>query len=173
MIEKDGPEGVSMRGVAGKLGITPMALYHHFHSREALLHFVTNREFEKLVDYMGVRRRGQSALLRIMDYYLDYAFAHPRVFDYVFSHRRFDARRFPRDFHARRSPTMNVVADTVSEAMKDGTIKGDDVWEVAMEFWAHIHGYIALHHAGRFDLSEAQFRQLCRRSLRRLINGLK
>jgi len=108
-----------------------------------------------------------------MDYYIDYSFAHPRVFNYVFSQRRFDARQFPRDFVARRSPTMNVVANTVSSAMKSGTIKKDSVWEIAMEFWAHIHGYIALHQAGRFDLSEREFRQLCRRSMKRIIYGLK
>ena len=176
IIEERGPEAVTMRGVAKVLGITPMALYHHFENREALLHFVTDREFKKLTDYMhaGRNRSGKYApLLHIMDYYIDYAFAHPRVFGYMFSQRRLDARQFPRDFVARRSPTMNVVADTVSAAMRLGIIRRGNVWEIALELWAHIHGYIALQQAGRFELSERQFRQLCRRSLERLIYGLK
>jgi len=38
--------------------------------------------------------------------------------------------------------------------------------------WALVHGYVALYRAGRFALSEKQFRELCRRAVERLINGL-
>ena len=177
LLEREGPAAVSMRRIAKAVGITPMAIYHHFPNREALLHTITDREFEKLAAFMDARqtgvRSGAERLLRVMDYYIDYAFKHPKVFDYVFSQYRTDARRFPRDFRARRSPTMNRVADTVADAMARREIRKDDVWEVAMELWAHIHGYVALFRAGRFDLSEKQFRLLCRRSLKRLLHGLK
>jgi AcrR family transcriptional regulator len=177
LLETEGPAAVSMRRIARDVGITPMAIYHHFPNREVLLKTVTDREFEKLAEFMDARqndaRTGGERLLRVMDYYIDYAFKHPKVFDYVFSQYRTDARRFPRDFRARRSPTMNRVADTVANAMARGEIRKDDVWEVAMELWAHIHGYVALFRAGRFALSEKQFRLLCRRSLKRLLHGLK
>jgi hypothetical protein len=39
--------------------------------------------------------------------------------------------------------------------------------------WAHTHGYVSLYRGGRFDLPEKEFRALVRRSLRRLIHGLK
>jgi AcrR family transcriptional regulator len=49
ILEKEGPEAVSMRRVAEAVGITPMAIYHHFPSREALLNTITDREFAKLL----------------------------------------------------------------------------------------------------------------------------
>jgi AcrR family transcriptional regulator len=178
VLEKEGPAAVTMRRIAKAVRVTPMAIYHHFPNREALLKTVTGREFEKLAAFMDARQAGgrnseRGRLLRVMDYYIDYAFKHPKVFDYVFSQYRTDARRFPRDFRALRSPTMNRVADTVAAAMARKEIRKDDVWEVAMELWAHVHGYVALFRAGRFALSEKQFRLLCQRSLKRLINGLK
>lgn len=176
LLEKGGPQAVTMRRVAQAAGITPMAIYHHFPNRAALLKTVTDAEFEKLRDFVEARsasRSFESKIVHIMDGYLDYAFARPRVFDYVFSRPRSDARRFPEDFHARRSPTMNPIADAVTEAMQKGKLKKDDVWEVALELWAHAHGYIALYRGGRFSLSESQFRQLVQRSLRRLLHGLK
>jgi AcrR family transcriptional regulator len=176
ILEKEGPNAVSMRRIAKAVGITPMAIYHHFPNREQLLRKITDREFEKLAEYMDTRRSEtattESRLLGIMDYYIDYAFKRPRIFDYVFSEHRKDARRFPDDFHARRSPTMNRVADTVADTMSAGEIRQDDLWEVAMELWALVHGYVALYRAGRFALSEKQFRELCRRAVERLINGL-
>ena len=80
---------------------------------------------------------------------------------------------FPEDFRARRSPTLNPVADLLQKAMEAGYLKQDDVWEVAMELWAHTHGYVALYRGGRFDLPEKEFRALVRRSIRRMIHGLK
>ena len=165
-----------MRKVALAVGITPMAIYHHFPNRSALLQTITDREFATLAQKFDTRmERGTPAtrLLRLMDYYIDYAMEHPRVFDYVFSQYRTGARRYPEDFQARRSPTLNRVADTVEAAMRKGQLRKDDVWEVALELWAHAHGYITLYRAGRFSFPEEQFRRLCRRSFRRLLDGLE
>ena len=115
----------------------------------------------------------QARLIGIMDGYLDYALARPRVFDYVFSRPRPGARRFPRDFRARRSPTLNPVADIIAGMMEKGFLKRDDIWEIAFAIWAHAHGYVMHYRAGRIALSENEFRELIHRSLRRFVHGLK
>jgi AcrR family transcriptional regulator len=176
LFEADGETGVSMRRVANAVGITPMAIYHHFADRRSLLNFVVDREFAKyLQSFQALPQRGsyESRLLTCMDAYIDYAFTHPRIFDYVFAEPRPGARRYPEDFRARRSPTLNPVADLLQKAMEAGYLKQDDVWELAMEMWAHTHGYVSLYRGGRFDLPEKEFRALVRRSLRRLLHGLK
>jgi len=164
-----------MRRVAKEVGITAMAIYHHFPSREALLDAVVESEFEQLVGFFGRsngKRSFEAAIIHVMDGYIDYALAHPCIFDYVFSSPRPGARRFPDDFRARRSPTLNLVYDIVSSWMKLGKLKRDDAWEISMELWAHAHGYLALWRGGRFHLSEEEFRKLVHRSLRRLLYGL-
>jgi AcrR family transcriptional regulator len=176
LLETGGEDGVSMRRVATAVGITPMAIYHHFADRKALLNFVVDREFTKYSESLqATPRRGtyESQILTCMDAYIDYAFAHPRIFDYVFAEPRPGARRFPEDFRARRSPTLNPVADLLQKAMEAGYLKQDDVWELAMELWAHTHGYVSLYRGGRFALPEKEFRALVRRSIRRMIHGLK
>ena len=176
ILEAEGAEAVSMRRVASAVDITPMAIYHHFPNREALLNYITEREFSKLLEYIQARAlRGDSEarLIGILEGYIDYALAHPRVFDYVFSRPRHGARRFPKDFRARRSPTLNPVADVIAGAMKKGHLKRDDIWEVAFALWAHVHGYVMLYRAGRIGLSENEFRELIHRSLRRFVHGLK
>jgi AcrR family transcriptional regulator len=176
ILEEEGESGVSMRRLAKAVGITPMAIYHHFPNREALLNFVVDREFDKFLGYIekrSMRGPAGSQLAGCMDSYMDYAFDRPRIFDYVFSQPRPNARRYPDDFRARRSPTLTPIADLVAKAMDSGFLKRDDVWEIALELWAHVHGYIVLYRAGRFRLSEAEFRALVRRSIRRMIHGLK
>jgi AcrR family transcriptional regulator len=175
ILEAEGPQAVSMRRVAKEVGITPMAIYHHFPSRDALLNSIVNTEFTRLGDFFGNlngKHSFETAMVRLMDGYIDYALAHPRIFDYVFSAPRPGARRFPDDFRARRSPTLNVTADTVSSWMKAGRLKRDDPWEVALALWAHVHGYLMLWRGDRFHLSEEEFRKLIHRSLRRFLHGL-
>jgi len=175
LLERGGPQRVTMRRVARAVGITPMAIYHHFPNREALLKAVTDQEFQKLLGFIEKRWAASTPVNRIVEVmmgYLDYAFAQPRVFDYVFSRPRMDARRFPNDFKERRSPTLNRVADAVDETMKAGSLKKDDIWEVALALWAHAHGYVALYRAGRFALSEEEFRALFRRSMEKFLSGL-
>jgi AcrR family transcriptional regulator len=176
ILESEGPQGVTMRRVARAVGITPMAIYHHFPNREVLLNAITDREFGQLlacIEAHPLRGNPTTRLITVMEGYLDYAFARPLVFDYIFSKKRPGARRFPEDFRARRSPTLNPVADVVANAMKHGALKKSDVWEVAFALWAHVHGYVMLYRAGRIHLSEKDFRSLVRRSLRRFIHGLK
>ena len=76
-----------------------------------------------------------------LDAYLEYALSRPQIFDYLFGKPREDARRFPDDFRARRSPTLNPLADMVAKQMEAGLLKEDDLWEVTLELWAHAHGY--------------------------------
>jgi AcrR family transcriptional regulator len=176
ILEEEGPEAVSMRRVAEAVGITPMAIYHHFPSREALLNTITDREFAKLLSHMQAHPLNgtlEDRLLAVMEGYVDYSFAQPRVFDFVFSRPRPGARQFPKDFRARRSPTLNPVADLIAAEMENGFLKKDDVWEVAFALWAHVHGYVMLYRAGRIALSEKEFRKLLHRSMRRFLHGLK
>ena len=105
--------------------------------------------------------------------YLDYALAHPHLFDHAFSMPREQARRFPEDFRARRSPTLNVVADVVIEAQQAGRLRPGDAWDIAMTLWAHTHGLIALYRAGRFSYDEREFRRFYQTSLARLLQGIE
>jgi AcrR family transcriptional regulator len=183
ILEASGPDEVTMRRVAQEVGITPMAIYHHFRSREDLLRAVTEAEFQQLLSSIEARRakarrsrtkdRSTNMQIELMEGYIDYALARPRLFDYVFARPRTGARRYPADFRARKSPTLNVIADELSEGIRTGDLRKADVWEIAFGLWAHVHGYVALYRAGRIDLSEKRFREMCRRSMERLMNGLK
>ncbi|MFC5435337.1 TetR/AcrR family transcriptional regulator [Rhodanobacter umsongensis] len=176
VFDREGADAVSMRRVAEAVGITPMAIYRHFPNREALLKRLSDDSFDAVAHEWGTRATHPDILKRLLallEPYLDYALEHPHLFDHAFSARRDDARRFPEDFRARRSPTLNVIADAVAEGVRQGVLKQDDPWDVAMSLWAHAHGLVALYRAGRFSYDETQFRQFYFESIGRLIDGIK
>ena len=176
LFERGGADAVSMRRVADGAGITPMAIYRHFSSRDALLKQLSDSSFQTMADEWRVQAGHVDPVQRLpalLMPYLDYALEHPHLFDHAFSLRRDDARRFPEGFRERQSPTLTVVADAIAEGIEQGALRPDDPWDVAMTLWAHSHGLIALYRAGRFSYDEAQFRTFYLESLERLINGIR
>ena len=132
--------------------------------------------FSEIARHWDARRSGGdplAQLIAVQMIYLDYALAHPHLFDHAFLAPREDARRFPDDFRARRSPTFNVVHDAVVEAQQAKMLRAGDAWDIAMTLWAHSHGLIALYRAGRFSYDDRRFPAFYRESLERLLDGLK
>jgi AcrR family transcriptional regulator len=176
LFEQEGPEAVTMRRVADAVGITAMAIYRHFPSREALLKRISDDSFNAVAlawenhpEHADVMQR----IYRPLENYLDYALEHPHLFDHAFGVPREDARRFPADFRHRQSPTLTVIADALVEGMRQGVLREDDPWDLAMTLWAHVHGLVTLYRAQRFSYDEKQFRKFYRESNNRVINGLK
>lgn len=176
LFDREGADAVTMRRVAEAVGITAMAIYRHFPNRDALLKRLSDDSFNAVAHEWKAHASGTDPVKRLLSLaepYLNYALAHPHLFDHAFSVRREDARKYPQDFRAGLSPTFNVVVDAVKDAMAKGALKPDDPHDVAMAIWAHQHGLIALYRAGRFSYDEAQFRAFYKKSLRRLIDGIK
>jgi len=151
-----------------------MAIYRHFSDRRALLNAIADAGFADLAgQFNGAKGRSCADQIdSLMSAYLDFALERPRLFEYMFSVRREGARRFPKDFEAGKSPTANLLATLVRNAMDAGQLRQDDVWEVTMALTAEAHGLIVLYMGGRFQLGEKEFRNLFRRSMRRLLHGV-
>lgn len=176
IFEDEGPDAVSMRRVASAVGLSPMAIYRHFPNRDALLKRISDDCFSQIARHWDAHRAGSDPIARLLStqrIYLDYALAHPHLFDHAFSVRRDDARRFPEDFRARLSPTVNVVHDVVVDAQQQGLLHAGDPWDIAMTLWAHAHGLVSLYRAGRFSYDEHEFRVFYDASIGKLLDGLK
>lgn len=175
ILECEGSQAVSMRRIAQEVGVTPMAIYHHYPNRQALLQALVYRELSQLnerVERSVTSQEGPDYLIRAADTFVTYAFERPHMFDYIYSAQRPRPVRYPADFHAGKSPAMTALADRVEAAMMLDQLRRGDPWEVALQFWAHAHGYLALYRAGWFTLDQESFRALYLRAVRRLLDGL-
>jgi len=169
----DGASGVTMRRVAAAAGVTPMATYKHFASREALLRAATAAEYSRIAAYFArANATRDGPRMRGMVGYLNYALDHPQVFRYMFSSERDDAFVFPKDLEGGKSPTFIILLTVVADLMERKVFRPDDVAETALSLWAHAHGLISLYLAGRMKSSRAAFQELYLRSLDRLVRGL-
>ena len=172
--QSENPAAASMRRIAEKVGVTPMALYRHFSNRDALLRAATEIEYQRIADYFKTANaRRDTTGLRGMRGYLDYALDHPNLFRYLYFSQREDVLAFPDALKKGKSPSLKMLHDAVSGAMQQGKLHADDVYETSFTIWAHAHGLVTLYLSGRILLSRRQFTQLFLRSMDRLLQGLR
>lgn len=172
---RDGQEGLSMRRLAARLGMTAPAIYHHFANREAILESLSQEGFDRLIarlEQLSSRRRPTRQCKDFLTAYREFALDEPHLFAAMFLARRRRARQFPEDFSARRSTAFSMLADRVRAAIKARQFRDDDADEVALTLWATAHGLVLLQRAGRFGGTLASYRRAFDRSLDRLFLGL-
>jgi len=176
LLATEGVDGVTMRAVGARVGITAMAIYRHFADRNALLDALHDRGFAALGQHLRRRLRARTPeqrLLGALDAYLDFALRRPREFDLMFVHRVRATRRFPQDYAAGRGEAFDLVAGEVAACMHTGVLRTDDVLEATLALWSAIHGFVMLHRGGRFGSADRTARRLAHRCLGRLLTGLR
>jgi AcrR family transcriptional regulator len=175
VLAQEGSDAVTMRRIAGEVGITAMAVYRHYPNRAGLLNVLADEGFAELAEQLQRARLSGSTekkLEKLMNIFLDYSLENPRLFELMFLEPREGARQFPGDFRAGLSPTANPTANVLQDGMTSDVLRQDDVWEIVFEMGALLQGLIMLYLGGRMSLSEQEFRGLCRRSFKRYLHGI-
>lgn len=176
LLDREGADAVSMRRVARAVGITPMAVYRHFADRDGLLNALADAGFEELAARAAktpVPDDVERQLKKLLDVFLDFGLEEPRLFELMFLKRREGARQFPGDFRAGRSPTAKFAAAAFEAGMKQGTFRGDDVWEITFATGALLQGLVMLYVGGRVGMPEKEFRAMCHRAFGRYLHGIR
>jgi len=176
LLDRGGPDAVTMRRVAKAVDLTPMALYRHVADRDDLLNSLADAGFQDLAARAGnasLPKNPVRQLMNILDVFLDFALENPRMFELMFLKRRKGARQFPGDFRAGKSPTAKFSAAALEAGMKQGIFRKDDIWEIVFETGAMLQGLVMLYLGGRVEMPAQEFRALSHRAFRRHIYGIR
>jgi len=176
LLASGGAARVTMRSIAKRVGITPMAIYRHFRTRDDLLDALAADGFVQLESYLRRSRAESTAerrIIALLDRFLDFALDHPRRFGVMFLLPVRRLNRFPEDFRKEKSATFKLMADEVAECMRSRVFSRVDVLETTLSIWASAIGLVSLHHAGRFRGRNAVFRPIYRRALKRIVEGFR
>ena len=144
LAEAHGWAAVTMRRLAGEIGVTQPVLYSAFVSRQALVDAVALHGYGDLAAALG---SVEASLMPRMRAYLDFAVAHPRVYEAMFS----------------LPSGLAFAADDTPEPLRRAFAGVRDAFpdvdavraEVA---WAALHGLATLQAGGRLPASLAQAR---------------
>jgi AcrR family transcriptional regulator len=174
-VETGGLASVTMRGVAGEVGLSPMGVYRHFESRDAIIDALVDEGVARYEYRLAQVPRASSALERlrgIMRAYMVFALEEPTHFYIVFLSYRPNGTQAVDDYRAGTSPSFEILHEAVADAISAGALARRNTLDVAQTLLAHGHGLAALHLTGRFGGSESAFRRFFASSMDVLLVGL-
>jgi AcrR family transcriptional regulator len=165
-LERVGSEAFSLRSVSAAAGVTPMAVYRHFPNKQELLEAVGREAFEAWKRRAeSVRATDSVEWMRLAGrQFMLFALDEPARFEACFVLRTGIERRYPRDFREGKSPVVAMMVERVVAAQAEGKLRAADPLEIAMFFWAQLHGLVMLHRSGRFAMSRSAFLALAARA---------
>jgi AcrR family transcriptional regulator len=139
IVESDGPDAVTIRGVARVTGVSHTAPLHHFRDRDALLHEIAERGFDLLLERLDRETRpGAGPLEALRTYGLAYvmqAVDHPGLFQVMFA---------PCDDPPGEAAYRRLI-ELCAAVQASGEVPGDDPFRLGLLVWSTVHGLASLY----------------------------
>jgi AcrR family transcriptional regulator len=163
VVAGDGLEGLTLRAIARRAGVSHGAPLRHFPTLAALLAAVAADGFARLVamidDHLdaaerlaATQRTRLSAVERIAvagQGYLDFARSDPGVFEVTFRRERVDVS--DADYRTQGYRSFRQLVTLVEAAQAEGWHADRPADALARVLWAHVHGLAMLSLHGAFD----------------------
>jgi AcrR family transcriptional regulator len=139
---------VTLRGVAGEVGISPAAVYLHFAHREDLVDAAVRflfAEMETALVAAAARHRAPRRRLRaLLLAYAEFAEREPGAYAAMINDSSDEWARVPRELLPGISALVSMV-ELVGAARRDDGHPSDQT--VALHLWAALHGHLQLRRA--------------------------
>jgi AcrR family transcriptional regulator len=146
LLEREGPDALSIRRIASEAGVAPMGVYNHFESKAGVIDALFRSGFERLgqaLASLDLVVDPYVALLEAGRRYRSLAIAHPEIYRLMFM----------RSIHGYEpTPESKLVAleafaglaRAVVRGNEAGVIEVDDTVAASQVIWSAIHGWVSL-----------------------------
>ena len=147
LLASRGEDGLSVREVCARAGVTPPTIYHHFGDKQALVDRVVDDCFEAFDRSFAGRAAPNDPLERLrwsFDRYVEYGVAHPKHYRLMF-HRS----------HARPTPAGLASYDGLRRlvaAVDEAGRLSAPVEHATAALWSAVHGVTSLLVAGFWEV---------------------
>lgn len=148
VIERRGPDAITLREVASAVGVTHGAAYRHFEDKTALLAAVAEQGFRaleaKLVEAAGTDARAPKARLRsLAEAYVAFAMEHPGHYRVMSGPRLNEEDRFP-SLEDAISRVFGLIVAEIERGQREGVFRPGVPRDLAIGFWVSGHGFADL-----------------------------
>lgn len=127
LLAEDGEAGFSVRKLGAAMGVDPMTVLHHFHSKEELLRQIADKALAS-VDLPLPSGDWRKDLLAVAKAYRDLAQRHPKIFHLHFR------------FHA-TGPADHASSEVVYRALRAAGLSDTVAASLGLSFYAFVLGF--------------------------------
>jgi len=151
-IRADGIDGLTLREIGARLGVSRTALYRHFADKRALLAAVATEGFrmlrQQLIAAWEDGGRGRAAFEAMGVAYVRFAAANPAHYRVMFG-GFVDPNACDPELAAEAAGAFRALVDALAALQRDAAVRGDDTMLMARYVWAVVHGISMLGIDGR------------------------
>jgi AcrR family transcriptional regulator len=146
-IRTEGVDGLTLREIGARLGVSRTALYRHFADKRALLAAVATEGFrtlrQQLVTAWEEGSRGRAAFDAMGVAYVRFAVANPSHYRVMFG-GFVDPAAFEPELADEAAGAFQSLVDALAALQRDGIMRGEDPVKMANFVWAVVHGVAML-----------------------------
>lgn len=150
-----GEEGLTMRGIASRLGVSATALYQHFESKASILRELRVYGSDLLWEALEPAQQIADPVARVKDFaarYVQFARDNPWLYTVLMEREQLDWSELSEDELTRSLRPLHMVQETLRQAAETGAFKRDvDPATASFHLWAAVHGLCSLLLNGRID----------------------
>jgi AcrR family transcriptional regulator len=173
-IRAEGVDGLTLRGIGARLGVSRTALYRHFADKRALLTAAATEGFrtlrQRLVSAWVTGGRGDAAFHSMGVSYVRFAVANPSHYRVMFG-GFIDPQAQDPALAAEAEGAFQALVDALAALQHDAIVRGDDPVLMARYVWALVHGVAMLGLDGQLPEPGA-VEELMRYAFERLRTGI-
>jgi AcrR family transcriptional regulator len=164
---ESGESAVTMRAVAKKAKVSPMATYRHFKGRADLMQAVMEQGHDQFLAYMARAMTAPTPLERLLTTgraFLDFALENRSDFKLMFM-RAAEHDRNCEPSAWRDSVTFRFLVDRIADCLHERPLPMEQVEVLALSVWALVHGLVSLFLAEKLAMNEQKFRSVYSRTV--------
>jgi AcrR family transcriptional regulator len=155
-----GEEGLTMRAIAARLGVSSTVLYQHFESKSAILTEIRLHGVRMLSQDLSEANGSTRVehLASMAERYVTFALAHPWLYRVLFTGESIDWDTVVIEDRQELLGPLAIVRDFLEQGRRAGAFAADlDVDHTALMLWASMHGLAAMLLDGRISDSHPIF----------------
>ncbi len=147
LIRIEGVEGLTLREIGARLGVSRTALYRHFADKRALLAAVATEGFRtlrnRLLSAWDEGGRNRAAFEAMGAAYVRFAVDNPSHYRVMFG-GFLDPKGCDPELAVEASGAFQALVDALASLQRDGLVRRDDTTTMARYVWAVVHGIAML-----------------------------
>jgi len=149
LAEKGSASAVSIRAVAGRVGVTPPSIYLHFADKDDLMFECCRRGFEALESRMRAATDGvadpSERLRRMGRAYVEFGVANGEQYRVIFDQAPPSSIDLGPGEELPGARAFGLLVETIAEGVSTGALRDDlDPAAVAVAVWAAVHGAVLI-----------------------------